>query len=151
MKKTVIILLPLLCLSGCFEPEIEPSAEQYVHSFFAEAMKRGIRISRIPIHVKFKDLNGPQGRANHLTNTILIDPSKRGWKNNPEALIFHELGHLVLKRKHLNTRVNGFPRSIMSSLNDPIYNTEEMKHRREYYIDELFNPNTPIPEFMLNK
>lgn len=145
----VFIALILMYLLGCTKSEIEPSAEPYVQNFLQECIKRGIRIHQTNIRVKFKRLENAQGHTNLVTKTIFIDPYSDGWRYNPEALVFHEMGHLVLHRDHCNEVVNKYVRSIMNSFDDPIYNTEELQDRREYYINELFDPQTPIPDFMI--
>jgi len=74
--------------------------------------------------------------------------AKNGWKYNPEALVYHELAHLFLKRSHKNERLNGHCLSIMSQLDDPVYDNGDLLNRRDYYINELFNKNTPLPEWI---
>src|SRR5690606_8655310 len=100
MKKVILFivftLLVLVYLLGCTKSEIEPSAEPYVQNFLQECVKRGIRIHQANIRVKFKRLENAQGHTNLVTKTIFIDPYSDGWKYNPEALIFHEMGHLIL-------------------------------------------------------
>lgn len=133
---------------------MDPQIEPYVESFFREAELRGHHGLRPEVlNVGFKDMRNRQGTANPITNTILIDRDSPGWKYNPEALVFHELGHLLLGRDHLNTRVGKFCVSIMSNVDDPVYDLhpgEPLYERRTYYVDELFNPNTEVPEWMLN-
>ena len=75
-----------------------------------------------------------------------------------EALIFHELGHCILQQLHLtDTLPKGDPKSRMVQgkltvdspckfvLDDPV-NCKNL-HKRDYYIDEFFDPNTPVPDW----
>jgi hypothetical protein len=68
-----------------------------------------------------------------------------------EDLIFHELGHGLLKRDHLNSTLeNGDWKSIMcggTKVNNRSWNINYRGIRRNYYIDELFNESTPAPAF----
>jgi hypothetical protein len=81
--------------------------------------------------------------------------------NGREALVFHELGHCLLGRiEHKNTTFSdGSPQSIMIASNTDLYTpcvyvldddpTKCNKTaRRQYYIDELFNVNTPQPSWV---
>ena len=80
------------------------------------------------------------------------------WQNEIqlEALIFHELGHCILGRAHDNSRMpKGDPKTIMYPDNISLYspciylfgNPCDLLYRRPYYIDELFNPATPVPDW----
>jgi hypothetical protein len=70
-------------------------------------------------------------------------------------LVFHELAHCLLKRiDHKNELFkDGSPKSIMhASIREfysncvyPIDDNCNKSSRREYYINEVFNENTPSP------
>jgi len=74
-----------------------------------------------------------------------------------EVLIFHELGHCYLGRIHDNRRLpNGDPRSIMVKEGLDLYNPciypigYEIcgeAYKRLYYVDELFDEQTEIPDW----
>jgi hypothetical protein len=68
-----------------------------------------------------------------------------------EDLIFHELGHGLLGRNHLNTTLeNGDWKSIMcggDKVNDRSWNINYKGMRRAYYVDELFDESTSAPDF----
>ncbi|MCS6832652.1 MAG: hypothetical protein NZ521_03675, partial [Flammeovirgaceae bacterium] len=85
-------------------------------------------------------------------NIIRIDTQCLAWRYNDtsrEVLIFHELGHAILLRFHDNSRLpNGAWKTLMTGTRWSIFDfyiTEPS--RRDYYIDELFNPNTPTPDW----
>jgi hypothetical protein len=68
-----------------------------------------------------------------------------------EEIIFHELGHGILQRKHLNSILpNDEWKSMMcggDKVDDRIWNVNYRGERRTYYLDELFNQSTSIPDF----
>lgn len=68
-----------------------------------------------------------------------------------EDLIFHELGHGLLGRGHLNTTLeNGDWKSIMCGgdmINEREWNINYRGERRAYYLDELFEESTAAPDF----
>lgn len=146
MRKVAIFLFAI-SLFNCSE-EIEPGLEPHVDAFFAEAKKRGIDIKRPRnLRVVFKDLSKAQGRCFPVLNTVQIDPNSGGWKYNPEAVVFHELGHLILHRAHRNERAGKFCLSIMSNTDDPVYDEGRLSDRRQYYVDELFLGPVGVPEW----
>ena len=64
-----------------------------------------------------------------------------------EALIFHELGHAVLQRPHLDSTLpNGMLKSLMNT-NRQFGLYESDSKERTYYIDELFDINAPVPDW----
>lgn len=153
MKTLIFVSFSLILFScnlidfndrGFIDPEIKP----YVDSFVNEAEKRGIYIDVSELKISFKDLSkyNVNGRTYPTTKRIYIDPNKE-WKWEPEALVFHEMGHLYLKRDDEKSMVdkNGNPKSIMNSPGVPSY--ARSLYRRDYYIDELFNSNTPPPKW----
>ena len=75
-----------------------------------------------------------------------------------EALMLHLLGHCVLNRiEHDNeTLPNGDPKSLMVGNSIDHYacifdlsgeNNCNNLYKREYYLDELFDPATPVPDW----
>ena len=104
-----------------------------------------------------------------LSNTTSLDPGiQKIISVNPkvqcytsaqeeEALFFHELGHCILGRSHDNRLLpNEDPRSIMVEGNIDLYtrclypiggNCEDNTYKRAYYLDELFNRQTPVPDW----
>lgn len=162
LVKTVgLVLVSTLILTRCcflpWEDGIDPEIQPHVDKFYEEAKARGVslRMSRSEINVCFRNVPGSaQGRTITATKTIFIERGSIGWQYNPEALVFHELGHLILKRDHLNDRVNLFCISIMSNQDDPVYDYNEgdrLYYRRQYYIDELFSPGIQTPKWMNDK
>lgn len=60
-----------------------------------------------------------------------------------EELVFHELGHAILKRSHTSEKLpDGSFKSIM---HPQLGHYSRSAYKRDYYIAELFNPNEPVP------
>ncbi len=147
----IIILIGLL-FSGCREDEqievyIDPEVLPYLDLFIAEAASRGLEIRiedyALSITVEHIDRENVAGQCTQATgsyNHIIIDPVY--WKGytemNREALLFHELGHCILDRGHLDDQdENGYCISLMESGGGGctmIYT----EINREKYLDELF-------------
>lgn len=148
----IVVFLSDSCVLDPFHRGINSKIQPHVDKFFEEAQARGLGFDRCNLTVQFgKSIGGAQGKTITPIKTILIDSDSPGWRYNPEALVFHELGHLFLKRGHQNATINKFCISIMSSQDDPVYDcseTDNLYNRRKYYIDELFNPSTETPEWM---
>jgi hypothetical protein len=149
---------------------VEKDFEKYIETFKIEAAKRNVKIDLSNLIIKFnaniaseKCGQCTQKPGNALSQkTIEISRETICWKDaydqTRESLIFHELGHCILGR--INHKDDLLPNkakaSIMSTndndqygpcvyaLDDNVDNCNKTG-RREYYIDELFNPNTPIP------
>jgi len=158
--------LAFLCNCGSeetFEPtyEVIPDASVHVKSFFAEAAERGIDLDTANLIIEFRenlesDRNQPVcGTArgnltNDQQNSIFIDPECLAWRfsdTSREILIYHELAHVFLDRLHKDgTFSNGDFRSIMfgGTWNVLRYYTQDLQ-KRPYYLDELFDPDTPTP------
>lgn len=81
-----------------------------------------------------------------LNDRIELDTTQVWWVHPyaREKVIFHELGHYLLKRENnFDTVPGGTPRSIMGITKHFTY--EFIPNYRKYYLDELFDPATPYP------
>lgn len=159
---------------GCDEKEelsleyrVPEELEPYVDNFFSEAEARGIILSRDNLIVEFGDIKEDFicGNCNNVsTNTriqkvITVDNVLKCWRNEQqlEALIFHEMGHCILGRPHNDDLLpNGDPVSLMisnsiSAYSPCIYSIDNnpcnKAFKREYYLDEIFDPATPAPSW----
>ena len=175
MKYAFSIALTLLfLLQGCSKEEsqllIFKVPEDFlpiVEKFEMEAQIHGIDLRIENLIVQYDSmLNEPICATCNSTSTDLsqqkiinINPNQC-WANDfqLEALIFHELGHCFLGRSHDDSLLpNGDPKSMMASNNILIYSpcvyafgdTDDcnLVYRRKYYIDELFDVNTPVPDW----
>ncbi|RMG20066.1 MAG: hypothetical protein D6730_20520 [Bacteroidetes bacterium] len=155
----ICCLLYLLGLAGCDRPQpfdVHPDFQPYVDRFIAEGAKRGhdIDFSDTGLSIIFREAvdteTGGVCRGKHR-----IEIEKFFWDDlndfQREGLIFHELGHCELGRGHKNdtlpngewaSRMRGDP--IPQGLSAVINYTGA---RRLYYIDELFDPGTPQPDW----
>lgn len=155
MKTSAFLLFAVAALSSCSSimdddySRIDPKIRPYVIQFVKEAEARGVAVDTFNLKVNFvSELSGgAQGRTFHESHSIIILESSYGWKNTPSTLVFHELGHLYLNREHDNTILYDQVKSIMSSEYDPDFDDAEKKFKRQYYIDELFNPATEMPKW----
>ncbi|MBX2817017.1 MAG: hypothetical protein KTR24_13510 [Saprospiraceae bacterium] len=160
VTRTLIFFVILGFLHSCkgdAEIEIAPDFQPYVDRFVDEAAERGITIdfSDTGLSVVFRKAAQVESsgvcRGNHN-----IEIEKLYWDGlsdaEREGLIFHELGHCELDRRHRNdllsngewaSRMRGSP--IPDTLNAVINYSEE---RRDYYIEELFNEAVGEPEWV---
>jgi hypothetical protein len=151
---------PVYLVDELFRPIVELFAE--------EAAARGIFLTIDNLILKSSPEIDPSlcGACNSLRPTsvlqkeVIINPGYGCWENplELETLIFHELGHCLLGRRHLvDTLPNGDPKSLMIDADLSVYapcryvigQVEDCNnvHKRAYYINELFDPNTPPPDW----
>lgn len=135
--------------------EIQP----YLSTFIIEAHKRGHRLIIDDLIVSYERNLFTAGihaagicRTKHgHTPIIYIDTTSLNWKNSDESreqLVFHEFGHCILGRSHTkDTLQNGAPASIMKPSGETLYGSVMSYFKREYYLNELFNPGTDRPSW----
>ena len=169
MKNVLFLLLPLVftCQTREAAPQyrVPDDVEPFVRLFETEARQRGIdmKIDNLIVEFAKPESNlvcGMCRGAQSRQKTIFISTDPYCWqqatKESKEALVFHELGHCFLARQHT---IRQFPNGDYASLMNPddvtIYssclypigggNECDKRSRRQYYVDELFNENTPTP------
>ncbi|HET7732487.1 MAG TPA: hypothetical protein VFK73_01515, partial [Paludibacter sp.] len=165
----VILLVFLIFLPSCKDPNeyrVDPAFADYLLRFENEVGARGrtFDVTTNGLIIEFATLKNSTAGLTHYENPIRIEIDRNYWNDisktagadlMKEDLIFHELGHGLLKRKHLNTTLeNGDWKSIMcggTKVNNRPWNINYKGVRRAYYIDELFNESTPAPEFSSNQ
>jgi hypothetical protein len=147
--------------------EVQP----FIETFKKEAALRNVTINLDNLIISFegKIKKSECGVCEQVENdskyqkTITLNKDSFCWNDAPsqnkEALVFHELGHCILGRlDHRNDLLpNKAPASIMTSTLSGQYepcqyaiggtNDCNKTSRRKYYIDELFNPKTPVPDW----
>lgn len=142
---------------------VDPQFQEIVEAFLEEAHTRGKHIELENLIVQ---LASPAVQTCGSCNSTdiaskiqkIVNIQATACWDNPqqrEALIFHELGHCVLGREHNSqTLPNGDPKSIMAAGNISMYSPciyvigeEDCNYiyKRAYYLDELFDENTPAP------
>ncbi len=169
MKKSYISLLVLISLLSCQkvpDPELKIPAEvqSYINTFISEAKQRGIDIKIDNLIVEFANPGGdfvcarcqfPTSKQRYIIISTDPDCWKNAYEQARESLVFHELGHCYLGRSHKTDKfANGIYKSLMNPDNVETYSTCrypiggdvcDKRPRRQYYLDELFNENTPAP------
>jgi hypothetical protein len=170
--KKILLICSLVTL-GCKKQNNHPwtysvpaEYQSYISSFIQEAAIRGHTYNINNLIIQYNSTLPPEFCAqsnvisseNNVQKIIFINPMIQCWQNDLqlETLIFHELGHCILGRSHDSTYMpKGDPKSIMIK-NDitvyspciyPIGDSCNKQYRRAYYLDELFDPNTPIPSW----
>ena len=162
----VCLVIFLSCGKGNdFTYDVPAEFEPHVKKFEAEARARGKSISIKNLIIKYDAAASPVycgnsnviSSANDVQKIITINP-QACWQNDTqlETLIFHELGHCILGRQHDNSLMpKGDPKTLMIPDDIAVYspcvfnlgNPCDLTYRRPYYIDELFNPSTPVPDW----
>ena len=171
MLRKILIACIILSL-GCkknenlnFAYNVPAEFEPYIQKFIAEAKTRGESISIDNLIIKYDSTLSLQycatsnvtSKRNDIQRIILFNTHKC-WQNSDqlECLIFHELGHCILGREHDSSLMpKGDAKTIMfpddiALYSSCVYNvgsTCDFLYRRPYYIDELFNPSTPVPDW----
>lgn len=171
---SVRLLLLLAACSGKEAPEpvyqVPAEVAPYVERFTAEARLRGKEIAIRNLIVTFgptrdDDVCGtclPGSRDPDGQVRIVLSNVPYCWKELSaearEELVFHELGHCVLGRlTHRTDRLpNGDYASLMHGSSTGLYDVCvydiggddcDKRYRRRYYLDELFDENTPPPDW----
>ncbi len=142
-------------------PKIQPILDQ----FLLEAERRGVPLDISKLSFEFQDkieLGPNQGLAvascskTELEHLVKIDTTNTFWilggVLGQEEVVFHELGHCLLDRRHKDLMLNqdDFV-SIMRTQGNLSYSSFNQKEiperafRRDYYLDELFDETTPQP------
>lgn len=139
-------------------PEVESAqspAAPYVQLFYDELAKRQISplIKQNDLEFVFFDTQEPN---TGLANGKLIGLNKRYWfelsEDQKQFVVFHELGHSVLGRVHLNEELKNHEwKSIMRGQPIPenkTYGVRFTGFRKNYYLDELFDVRTLPPNWV---
>ncbi len=164
----------LLTALSCQQPADVPSQpayysvatelEPYVQRFRDEAQKRGKPIAINNLIVEFgqtsqQDVCGECTLEPGKTPRVVLTQNALCWQQASaqarECLVFHELGHCLLKRPHLTKQfpngsfvslMNPDDRTVYATCTYPIGNDGcDKRPRRAYYMDELFDNSTPTP------
>lgn len=159
------MLLMIVIFSSCKdhnEYRVGSEFTEYLQRFRNEAAERGrtFNVEAEGLIIEFANLKNNTAGLTHYEDPIRVEIDETYWNDisstagadlMKENLIFHELGHGLLNRSHLNSTLeNGDWKSIMCGgdmINDREWNINYRGERRAYYIAELFNESTPIPNF----
>lgn len=137
MKNKLIVIFVLL-LFGCEDiitiRQIDKELKPHYDSFINEGIQRGVDYSRIPIVMKFKDIE-LAGSSTTLDGKFADVRINRYYfdnytENQIEVLTFHELGHALINRAHDS--------SCFSLMSSDLCKYENYKTHRSSMLDELF-------------
>lgn len=149
MVRLFSTLMLCILLVSCNKDEAVIPSEfaTYLDRFVNEAKLRGKTISLDKLEVRFKDLENNCGLAEIEPLRVNIDEAC--WNRMPdvakELLMFHELGHALLRLNHDDgTLPNGDYKSIMVPDPTVLYNDFTLE-KRVYYLDELFGVLKGLP------
>lgn len=133
---------------GCAEKrdkvvEVPDEVSAYVVRFSQIGGDRGAPVAIDDLIIRFADIpnpfeNGACEVAGNATPQVTLDV--HAWASmddaEREALVFHELGHCVLRRRHRDDRIQGVPKSVMYTyaLNSSIYT-----YYYDSYLNELYS------------
>lgn len=148
-----IFLLGALCFSfiSCGSDDDVPADVQiYIDRFEEEANKRDLSFSTeleetkiLLVEIISGGILGQCVREEENPNQVHLD--RTYWEDentselNKEFLVFHELGHCILNRDHINNPdSDGVCESIMYNGNSSACNLVYTEANREEMIDELF-------------
>ncbi|GEM_PF-201291 len=138
--------------------DVDPAFGPYLEEFIEEAAMRGVdvteRLEQISIVFGPTQFLFWDGQCNQEENRITINPLS--WQNNDPAqnklTLFHELGHCLLGRDHINDVLpNGEWSSIMrggQAVPGRSFLTNFSGFRERYYIDELFGLIEELPDWV---
>lgn len=169
MKPSVFrfyFLSVVIVLAACRESvppkvyDVPAELQHYVDLFEQEAAKRGQDVTVDNLRVLYEGdlVNGTAAgtctypHTDDPIPTVRFDTTSVNWSNNEysrEILFFHELGHCVLQRREHRDDLlpNGNFTSIMRSTGAQVYGGPLNNFKRDYYLDELFDPTTPAPDW----
>ena len=167
--RSLILLFVVLIHYACadiHEYRVDDEFLPYIDRFEHEAQKHGrqINFENTGLIVEFADLKDNQAGLCYAEKPIRIEIDRAYWAAIAttqgadlmrENLLFHELGHGVLGREHLNSTLsNGDWKSMMCGgdrVDNRPWNINYRGVRRDYYVDELFNESSPEPDFSSSK
>jgi hypothetical protein len=163
MKKILNIAIVVAVAFSCSKDKdpntIEAEFQPFVDSFNREAASRNRTVNEAGLIVGFVDQSEIQNYCGYGTFDpphVKISTNANCWSQktdtDKEILFFHEMGHAVLRRVHINdTLPNGDYKSMMFDGNQfNLYNGND-EQRRKYYLDELFNPGSAAPAWATKK
>lgn len=141
MNHRILLFISLLSCIPDYSEYLDPDLAQYYHTFQIEAVRLGVNLPSKSIVLTWKELEVDRAHFHTGKTSIKICINSNFFSRDSEynykleATIFHELGHGLLNRSHIDP-VNGIETSLMTvpgMRKDWINGT-----KREYYLRELF-------------
>ncbi len=151
MIKLILLLAIVITMASCKKETNEEIIETYpaelrqeVRDFIADAKTYGnkdIKLKKLKFYILPKPSQlcpSCDGFYSHEFDAIFIDTTKYAFKYQKKVLMYHEMGHGILKRDHRNDvtiTTNGtIETSIMHESLPSSFNNHQ-----GYYLWELFN------------
>ncbi|MEM7369708.1 MAG: hypothetical protein AAF587_13980 [Bacteroidota bacterium] len=157
----IILFSSTLMLMSCEKENVQVIDETfvpYVDRFFEEAQMRGLDLKKedFSFSMEFGSIAHAAGICRYATNEMTINPNHWNDRNEigKEYLVFHELGHCILDRRHENVILDhGECKSIMKGTEDGRRCLRSLVSDiwRSYYVDELFDPETLPPDWYIDE
>lgn len=142
-----LIAISFILLCGCnrslpYTPvvSVDSKLQKYVDEFTDESVKVNRKVDFTDLTVRFsyemeEDVLGQCVNTRHPLVLINENPWYDQTETAQKIIMFHELGHCILNRKHVETWTNGIATSIMY----PYVLADEMYiDNWYYYMHELF-------------
>lgn len=131
--------------------KVDPILAPYYQSFLEAAVTQGFDYSQYPISIQFGSVEAEVadsdavGLCQYATSprAITIDPTF--WQAAPEGnrqdLVFHELGHCILNRAHMNSTTTPLGTQGLTGIGSIMFYTVfDDSDFYSQYIQELFHP-----------
>lgn len=146
MKRSLILILSAIALSACGRAPVLEVGEfaPYVERFEQTALELGSPVQVMDLQIRFGEVQKETENAvceirSGQTPVIIVNPL--AWERlsevDREALMFHEMGHCVLRRKHVQAETEeGVPVSLMNPYR---IDTEVYVQNEQHYLQELFD------------
>jgi hypothetical protein len=156
MKSRTWLCLLLLAVA-CSQDEVATTDDLwlYANRFFDEAETRNIHLDKSTLSIRFVDKREIIPYAGYgESNPPRVRIATQYWYGytevQKEILMFHELGHAMLARQHTNEMLSDciHYKSMMLAGNQFVVYDRLDDEKREYYIDELFDPSTKSPSWI---
>lgn len=154
MRHSFFILIILL--ASCQKEETKPKSvipaqiNNEYNTFISEANRRNIKLKEDYVKIVLTDNSFKYSGCSNISNhTITIDTTSLNYQFYKEQLMFHEFGHYYLGRPHRDGSLNDSLHDIISIMHPygVINYFGIYSFKREYYLNELFNENTPLPNW----
>jgi hypothetical protein len=161
----ITVLFGLFLLPSCKDKDcyqVNGILDPYLQLFLKEAEKRNLHfdVEEDGLILEFADLDEPTIGLCTYSDPLLVQIDQEYWRNVEEYencedlrenVVFHELAHGLLNRRHDNEVMANKEWASLMCGGDEVegrsWQVNFSGERRDYYLDELFNPATPHPKW----
>lgn len=153
MKTPVSLIIGLL-FACCSKEDPKSELEIYADRFFAEAGMRGLDLDRSQLALHFiADQEAYPYTFGWTKDPPVVQVGEHTWSRYADAQkeigMFHALGAAILRRTATNEFLPNCIdyKSLMLEGELFLPYNDVNSDRRKYYVDELFEPDTPTPSW----